>query len=369
MLIETTRESAEQIYGKSGKNLAEVRKRLARPLTLAEKVLFGHLDDPRNQDFSPGQGTLVTRPDRVAMQDATAQMALLQFAQARLPRVAVPATVHCDHLIRAQTGAAGDLEAAEKENGEVYHFLKSASSRFGIGFWKPGAGIIHQVLLENYALPGGMMLGTDSHTPNAGGLGMIAVGVGGADAVDVMAGLPWEVRHPGIIGVRLTGELSGWASPKDVILVLCGILTTQGGTNRVIEYFGPGTRSISCTGKATITNMGAELGATTSIFPYYPAARSAQRAFPALATPWPKRPISTRTFSRPIRRSRKPRRSSMSAWWRSTCPSSNPTWSAPIPRTWPGPSPDWRRTWRKRAIPTPFPPRSSGAARIPPTRT
>ncbi|OGR94023.1 MAG: aconitate hydratase [Elusimicrobia bacterium RIFCSPLOWO2_01_FULL_64_13] len=270
MLIETTRESAEQIYGKSGKNLAEVRKRLARPLTLAEKVLFGHLDDPRNQDFSPGQGTLVTRPDRVAMQDATAQMALLQFAQARLPRVAVPATVHCDHLIRAQTGAAGDLEAAEKENGEVYHFLKSASSRFGIGFWKPGAGIIHQVLLENYALPGGMMLGTDSHTPNAGGLGMIAVGVGGADAVDVMAGLPWEVRHPGIIGVRLTGELSGWASPKDVILVLCGILTTQGGTNRVIEYFGPGTRSISCTGKATITNMGAELGATTSIFPYDP---------------------------------------------------------------------------------------------------
>lgn len=261
-------ECYKKIYSSLEKNLAIVRQRLNRPLTFAEKVLFSHLDDPKNQPFSPGEGTLSLRPDRVAMQDATAQMALLQFAQAQVKRVALPTTVHCDHLIRAFAGAQKDMEVAMEENREVYNFLSSASKKFGIGFWKPGAGIIHQVVLENYAFPGGLMIGTDSHTPNAGGLGMIAIGVGGADAVDVMAGLPWEVKHPSLIGVKLMGELSGWSSPKDIILYLCGLLTTQGGTNRIIEYFGPGTRSISCTGKATITNMGAELGATTSIFPF-----------------------------------------------------------------------------------------------------
>src|SRR6185295_1423602 len=205
---------------------------------------------------------------RVAMQDATAQMALLQFAQAKIPRVAVPTTVHCDHLIRAYRGANQDMKVATVENDEVYSFLQSASARYGIGFWRAGAGIIHQVVLENYAFPGGLMIGTDSHTPNAGGLGMFAAGVGGADAVDVMAGFPWEVKSPRLIGVKLTGSLSGWASPKDVILLLCGILTVKGGTNAVIEYFGPGAASISCTGKGTIANMGAELGATTSIFPF-----------------------------------------------------------------------------------------------------
>lgn len=250
------------------KNLAVARRRLNRSLTLAEKILFSHLDDPEKQELLPGKGILSLKPDRVAMQDATAQMALLQFAQARIQRVAVPSTVHCDHLIRAYVGAGKDMETALQENKEVYDFLRSASAKYGIGFWKPGAGIIHQVVLENYAFPGGLMIGTDSHTPNAGGLGMAAIGVGGADAVDVMAGLPWEVKHPTLIGVKLTGGLSGWASPKDVILYLCGVLTTKGGTNRIVEYFGPGTRSISCTGKATIANMGAELGATTSIFPF-----------------------------------------------------------------------------------------------------
>ena len=268
MPIEITADLVSKVYAASRKNLEIVRKRLGRPLTLSEKVLFGHLDDPQSQELSPGKVILKTRPDRIAMQDATAQMAILQFAQARIPQVAVPTTVHCDHLIRAYLGAAKDMETAAKENKEVYDFLSSASQKFGIGFWKPGSGIIHQVVLENYAFPGGMMIGTDSHTPNAGGLGMIAVGVGGADAVDVMAGFPWEVKHPTLVGVHLTGELSGWASPKDIILYVCGVLTVQGGTNRIVEYFGPGARSISCTGKGTITNMGAELGATTSIFPY-----------------------------------------------------------------------------------------------------
>ncbi|MBI2915568.1 MAG: aconitate hydratase, partial [Elusimicrobia bacterium] len=249
-------------------NLSVVRNRLKRPLTYAEKVLYGHIADPKNQELNPGKGTLRLYPDRIAMQDATAQMALLQFSQARIKRVAVPTTVHCDHLIRAYVGAQKDMETALKENKEVYDFLRSASNKYGIGFWQPGAGIIHQVVLENYAFPGGMMIGTDSHTPNAGGLGMVASGVGGADAVDVMAGLPWEVKHPTVIGVHLVGELNGWASPKDIILYLCGVLTTKGGTNKIIEYFGPGVETISCTGKATITNMGAELGATTSLFPY-----------------------------------------------------------------------------------------------------
>ncbi len=268
MKIETTADMASKIYARIEANLAIVRKRLGRPLTLAEKILLGHLDDPQNQELKPGQGVLKIRPDRIAMQDATAQMALLQFAQAQMPQVAVPTTVHCDHLIRAHSGSAADIDTATRENKEVYDFLRSISNKYGIGFWKPGSGIIHQVVLENYAFPGGLMIGTDSHTPNAGGLGMIAIGVGGADAVDVMAGFAWEVKHPTILGVRLVGELSGWTAPKDIILKLCGILTVKGGTNRIVEYFGPGARSISCTGKGTITNMGAELGATTSIFPF-----------------------------------------------------------------------------------------------------
>ena len=245
-----------------------VRNRLDRPLTFVEKVLFGHLDDPANQNLIRGQSFLLLRPDRVAMQDATAQMALLQFMLAGREESAVPATVHCDHLIRAHEGAEEDMKKAMAENREVYDFLSSVSSRYHIGFWKPGAGIIHQVLLENYAFPGGVMIGTDSHTPNAGGLGMIACGVGGADASDVMAGLPWEVKNPKLVGVHLKGQMSGWTSAKDVILKLCGLMTVKGGTNKIFEYFGEGCESISCTGKGTITNMGAELGATCSVFPY-----------------------------------------------------------------------------------------------------
>jgi aconitate hydratase len=266
--IESSPEFVAATYSKMAERVAIVRKRLNRPLTLTEKILYGHLDDPASADLRAGESYLQLRPDRVAMQDATAQMALLQFAQADIPRVAVPTTVHCDHLIQAREGAEKDTLRALDENREVYEFLRTASNRYGIGFWKPGAGIIHQVVLENYAFPGGMMIGTDSHTPNAGGLGMFASGVGGADAVDVMAGFPWEVKSPRVIGVKLTGTLSGWASPKDIILLVCGILTVKGGTNAVIEYFGPGASSISCTGKGTITNMGAELGATTSIFPF-----------------------------------------------------------------------------------------------------
>ncbi|MCW5829236.1 MAG: aconitate hydratase [Deltaproteobacteria bacterium] len=266
--IETTPEMVENTYRKMTERLAIIRKRLGRPLTLMEKVLLTHLRDPEKQDLNPGKSYLLVQPDRVAMQDATAQMALLQFAQAGIPQVAVPSTVHCDHLIQAYVGADADLNTALDKNREVYDFLASMSNKYGIGFWKPGAGIIHQVVLENYAFPGGLMIGTDSHTPNAGGLGMFASGVGGADASDVMAGLPWEVLYPKKVGVVLKGKLNGWAAPKDVITQLCGILTVKGGTNRVVEYLGPGVRSISCTGKGTITNMGAELGATTSIFPY-----------------------------------------------------------------------------------------------------
>jgi aconitate hydratase len=265
--IETTPELVQSVYDRSRERLASVKNRLGRPLTLAEKVVFGHLADAE-QELERGVAYLQLRPDRVAMQDATAQMALLQFMLSGRDTTAVPSTVHCDHLIQARSGADEDVEAAIDRNREVYDFLQSASARYGLGFWKPGSGIIHQVVLENYAFPGGMMIGTDSHTPNAGGLGMIAIGVGGADAVDVMAGFNWEVLQPEIVGVRLTGELSGWTAPKDVILKLLGILTVKGGTNRIIEYFGPGCASISATGKGTITNMGAELGATTSIFPY-----------------------------------------------------------------------------------------------------
>ncbi|MHB8079160.1 MAG: aconitate hydratase [Candidatus Krumholzibacteriia bacterium] len=268
MRIETTPEMVKDVYARMRERLAIVRKRLGRPLTLGEKVLLGHLDDPAGQPLARGEATLALRPDRVAMQDATAQMAILQFMSAGIPRTAVPTTIHCDHLIRAHAGAAVDQRVAEDENREVYDFLRTAAARYGMGFWKPGSGIIHQVVLENYAFPGGLIIGTDSHTPNAGGLGMVACGVGGADAVDVMVGMPWEVKHPKLIGVKLTGELNGWTSPKDVILKVCEILTTKGGTNAIVEYFGPGTRAISCTGKATIANMGAEHGATTSIFPY-----------------------------------------------------------------------------------------------------
>jgi aconitate hydratase len=259
-------------------SLQVVRRRLNRPLTFAEKVVYGHLDDPEGQDIQRGVSYLRLRPDRVAMQDATAQMAVLQFISSGLPRTAVPTTIHCDHLIEGTTapqadrensfGGAADLKHAINNNKEVYDFLSSAGSKYGMGFWHPGSGIIHQIVLENYAFPGGMMIGTDSHTPNAGGLGMAAIGVGGADAVDVMAGLPWELKAPKVIGVRLTGKLSKWSSPKDVICKVAGILTVKGGTGAIVEYFGPGIDNISCTGMATICNMGAEIGATTSMFPY-----------------------------------------------------------------------------------------------------
>lgn len=258
----------EKVYLRTPGRVKAARKLLGRPLTLTEKILYAHYWRPVKEDAQRGGTYVELAPDRVAMQDATAQMALLQFMSAGLPKVAVPSTVHCDHLIQAEVGAREDLAQAFADNKEVYDFLASVSAKHGIGFWKPGAGIIHQVVLENYAFPGGMMIGTDSHTPNAGGLGMIAIGVGGADAVDVMAGMPWELKFPKIIGVHLTGSLNGWTSAKDVILKLAGILTVKGGTGAIIEYFGEGTRSISATGKGTICNMGAEVGATTSIFPY-----------------------------------------------------------------------------------------------------
>jgi len=261
-------EIVERLYKSLEAKHAEARKRLGRPITLAEKVLFSHIANWPTDALVRGKSHLNLLPDRVAMQDATAQMAILQFMVTALPTVAVPTTVHCDHLIQARVGSDKDLLKALDENQEVYAFLESASKKYGIGFWKAGAGIIHQVVLEQYAFPGGMMIGTDSHTPNAGGLGMVAIGVGGADAVDVMAGQPWGLLNPKLIGVHLTGKLSGWTSPKDIILKVAGILTVKGGTGKIVEYFGPGTESISCTGKATITNMGAELGATTSIFPY-----------------------------------------------------------------------------------------------------
>ena len=266
--IETTTELVQKTYDRINANLEVIRERLGRPLTYAEKILLGHLDDPKGQELVPGDSYLLLRPDRVAMQDATAQMALLQFMQAGRDETAVPSTVHCDHLIQAYQGKDADMESARTTNAEVYNFLRTCSARYGIGFWGPGAGIIHQVVLEKYAYPGGMMIGTDSHTPNAGGLGMFACGVGGADAVDVMAGFPWEVLYPKVVGVHLTGQLSGWSSPKDVILKVCELLTVKGGTNRVVEYFGEGVASLSGTGKGTITNMGAELGATTCIFTY-----------------------------------------------------------------------------------------------------
>jgi aconitate hydratase len=256
------------VYATLPERVATGKRRLGRPLTLTEKILVNHLSDPDSQELVRGESYADFHPDRVAMQDATAQMALLQFMTAGLPEVEVPSTVHCDHLIQAKVGASIDLGVAIDTNAEVYDFLRSVSAKYGIGFWGPGSGIIHQVVLENYAFPGGMMIGTDSHTPNAGGLGMVAIGVGGADAVDVMTGFPFNVRWPKVIGVRLTGSLSGWSSPKDVILEVARILTVEGGTGAIIEYHGPGADSISATGKGTICNMGAEIGATTSLFPY-----------------------------------------------------------------------------------------------------
>jgi aconitate hydratase len=272
----TTPNLVTKVYEKLQDNISRFRKITKRPLTVSEKILIGHLD--KNTDFGSGDGDersllpandyVLLNPDRVALQDVTGQMTILQFVQAGLKRTAVPTTVHCDHLIQARTGSESDTKAALYENNEVYQFLESASRKYGIGFWRPGSGIIHQVVLENYAFPGGLMIGTDSHTPNAGGLGMLAMGVGGLDAAEVMAGLPWELLYPKRIGVYLTGKLNGWASPKDIILYVTSKLTVSGGTNSIIEYFGPGARTISCTGKATITNMGAEVGATCSVFPY-----------------------------------------------------------------------------------------------------
>ena len=267
-VIDSTPEFVANAYTIMRNNLEIVRPRLGRPLGLADKLVLSHLDDPENQELEAGKSYLLARPDRVILQDVLGQTAMLVFMQTRRASTAVPTSVHCDHLIQARVGASSDLNESVSENGEVYDFLRSAAAKFGVGFWGPGAGILHQVNLEQYAFPGAMIIGTDSHTPNAGGLGACSVGVGGADAVEVMAGLPWEVLYPSRIGVKLTGRLNGWTAPKDIILYLAGELTVSGGTNAIIEYFGPGTETISCTGKATITNMGAELGATTSVFPY-----------------------------------------------------------------------------------------------------
>jgi len=267
-VIDSTPEFVSNVYATMRRNLAVVRRRLDRPLGLADKLVLSHLDDPAGQEMVPGRSYLLARPDRVILQDVLGQTAMLQFMQTRRATTAVPTTVHCDHLIQARVEGVSDLRESLTENNEVYDFLQSASAKYGVGFWGPGAGIIHQVNLEQYAFPGAMIIGTDSHTPNAGGLGACSIGVGGADAVEVMAGLPWEVLYPNRIGVLLTGQMSGWTAPKDIILYLAGALTVSGATNSIIEYFGPGTQTISCTGKATITNMGAELGATTSVFPY-----------------------------------------------------------------------------------------------------
>jgi aconitate hydratase len=266
--IETTPELVSDVYLKLKKNIIKFRNVTGRPLTLTEKILSGHLHDIDENNFTGGKDYVFLKPDRVALQDVTGQMVMLQFMQAGLKQASLPTTVHCDHLIRAEVRGDLDMKVSLDENSEVFKFLQSASAKYGCGFWKPGAGIIHQVVLENYAFPGGLMIGTDSHTPNAGGLGMIAVGVGGLDAAETMAGMPWELLYPKKIGIKLVGELSGWTAPKDIILKVADELTVSGGTNSIVEYFGPGTKSISCTGKATIANMGAEIGATCSIFPY-----------------------------------------------------------------------------------------------------
>ena len=268
MEIDTTPELVSNVYLKLKENIVKYRNVVGRPLTLTEKILSGHLNKIDDSVFTGGKDYIFLKPDRVALQDVTGQMVMLQFMQAGLKQASLPTTVHCDHLIRAEVQGDVDMKVSLDENSEVFKFLQSASAKYGCGFWKPGAGIIHQVVLENYAFPGGLMIGTDSHTPNAGGLGMIAIGVGGLDAAETMAGMPWELLYPKRIGVKLTGELNGWTAPKDIILKVADELTVSGGTNAIVEYFGPGTKSISCTGKATITNMGAEIGATCSVFPY-----------------------------------------------------------------------------------------------------
>ena len=268
MNTETTTELVSEVYLKLKENIIKFRNLTGRPLTLKEKILSGHLHEIDGKNFTGGKDYVFLKPDRVALQDVTGQMVMLQFMQADLKQTSLPTTVHCDHLIRAEVQGDIDMKVSLDENSEVFKFLQSASAKYGCGFWKPGAGIIHQVVLENYAFPGGLMIGTDSHTPNAGGLGMVAVGVGGLDAAETMAGMPWELLYPKKIGIKLIGELSGWTAPKDIILKVADELTVSGGTNSIVEYFGPGTKSISCTGKATITNMGAEIGATCSIFPY-----------------------------------------------------------------------------------------------------
>src|SRR6266404_5981268 len=268
IVIDSTPEFVSNAYQRMDRTLQALRTHLGRPLGLADKVLLSHLDDPSSTGMERGKTYIQLRPDRVILQDVLGQTAMLQFMQTRRKKTAVPTTIHCDHLIQARVEGASDLRESLAENKEVYDFLRSAAAKYGLGFWGPGAGIIHQVVLENYAFPGELIIGTDSHTPNAGGLGACAVGVGGADAVEVMAGLPWEVLYPRHIAVYLTGKLSGWTAPKDVILYVAGQLTVAGGTNAIVEYIGPGARTISATGKATITNMGAELGATTSMFPY-----------------------------------------------------------------------------------------------------
>ena len=268
MEINTTAELVSNVYLKLKDNIVKYRGVVGKPLTLTEKILCGHFNEIDDNTLTGGKDYVFLKPDRVALQDVTGQMVMLQFMQANLKETSLPTTVHCDHLIRAEVQGDVDMKVSLDENSEVFKFLQSASARYGCGFWKPGAGIIHQVILENYAFPGGLMIGTDSHTPNAGGLGMIAIGVGGLDAAETMAGLPWELLYPKKIGVKLTGELNGWTAPKDIILKVADELTVSGGTNAIVEYFGPGTKSISCTGKATIANMGAEIGATCSVFPY-----------------------------------------------------------------------------------------------------
>ena len=268
MNTDTTSELVSSVYQKLKENIIKFRDVTGRPLTLTEKILSGHFNKIDEKNFAGGKDYVFLKPDRVALQDVTGQMVMLQFMQAGLKQAALPTTVHCDHLIRAEVQGDIDMKVSLDENSEVFKFLQSAAAKYGCGFWKPGAGIIHQVVLENYAFPGGLMIGTDSHTPNAGGLGMIAVGVGGLDAAETMAGLPWELLYPKKIGIKLTGELNGWTAPKDIILKVADELTVSGGTNAIVEYFGPGTKSISCTGKATIANMGAEIGATCSVFPY-----------------------------------------------------------------------------------------------------
>ena len=337
--IESTPEIVTRVYSAMERDLQTVRRRLGRPMTLADKVLLAHLEDPENQDLEPGVSYLMLRPDRVALQDVLGQTVMLSFMQTRRSRTAVPTTVHCDHLVQARAEGGLDLVASLEENQEVYDFLRTAAAKYGVGFWGPGAGIIHQVVLEQYAFPGAVIIGTDSHTPNAGGLGACAVGVGGADAVEVMAGLAWELLYPRHIGVHLTGEMNGWTAPKDVILYLAGELTVSGGTNAIIEYFGPGASSISCTGKATITNMGAELGATTSIFAYDERMEAYLNA--TRRESWPGWPTPTATCWSPTRTWRPIRNATSTGSLRSICRGSSPTWWALIRPTAPGRSRRW----------------------------